>query len=272
MIGFPNAKVNIGLNIIEKRPDNFHNIETVLYPVGLKDILEIIEVRDTCSSVRFTNTGIPIDACAENNLCVKAYNLLSEDFNLPPVSIHLHKIIPVGAGLGGGSADAAFTIKMLNEKFRLDITDAETVKYAKQLGSDCAFFLENIPSMATGKGDRLEPVEPYLEGFYLVLVFPGIYISTSKAYSGVIPEKPERSLKDQIKQPVKQWKDSICNYFEKIIFSEYPEIREIKEKLYKLGAVYSSLSGSGSAVYGIFDREPDLKEISKDYTVWQTVI
>jgi len=272
MISFPNAKINIGLDVIEKRPDNFHNIDTVLYPVDIKDILEIIEAQDDNGSVRFTSSGLPIDADAGNNLCVEAYRLLCGDHNLPPVCIHLHKVIPVGAGLGGGSADAAFTIKMLNKLFSLNITEQGMVEYAKRLGSDCAFFINNHPARATGRGDILEPVETDIAGYILVLVYPGIFISTAEAYSSVTPEKPQQLLKDLVMQPLKQWKGTVHNSFETTIFTKYPELREIKEKLYGLGALYSSLSGSGSAVYGIFDKQVDTDKVFSGYKVWQTVI
>ncbi|MFL5764320.1 MAG: 4-(cytidine 5'-diphospho)-2-C-methyl-D-erythritol kinase [Bacteroidia bacterium] len=256
MITFPNAKINIGLNIIGKRDDGFHNIESVMYPIGLCDALEIIGNKEPgAEQFIFTSSGIDIPGNAKDNLCRKAYDLISRDYALPNVRVHLHKHIPVGAGLGGGSADAAFFIRLLNEKFEIGLAWGEMHHYSRQLGSDCSFFISNKPAFAEEKGDQFESVLLDLSGYYIVLVCPPIHVNTAKAYSGVKPQKPVRSLEEDIqKLPAAQWKDHIYNDFEDSIFSQFPEIKKIKESLYEKGALYASMSGSGSSVYGLFER------------------
>lgn len=262
MILFPNAKINIGLNIIEKREDGFHNIESVMYPITLCDSLEVIENKDVKSKkINFTSSGIDILGDPESNLCVKAYNLISIDYPLPKINVHLHKHIPIGAGLGGGSSDAAFFIRLMNEKFDLGISWGEMHNYARQLGSDCSFFVSNKPAFAEGKGDQFESLALDLKGYHLVLIYPNILISTAKAYSGVKPHKPARSLENDIKDlPIEEWKSYIHNDFEDSIFPEFPELQNIKQRLYEEGAVYASMSGSGSTLYGIFKDKTDLKD------------
>jgi 4-diphosphocytidyl-2-C-methyl-D-erythritol kinase len=262
MILFPNAKINIGLKIVEKRNDGFHNIESVMYPISLSDALEVIENKDDKSEkIIFTSSGIPIPGNTETNLCVKAYNLISADYSLPKVKVHLHKHIPIGAGLGGGSSDAAFFIRLMNEKFELGISWGEMHHYARQLGSDCSFFVTNKPAFAEEKGDQYEPVSLNLSNYHLVLIYPNILISTAKAYSGVKPQKPSRSLEKDIQSlSIEEWKHHIHNDFEDSIFPEFPELEKIKQKLYDEGAVYASMSGSGSAFYGIFKDKTDLKD------------
>ena len=275
MVCFPNAKINIGLNVIEKRSDGFHNIESVFYPVGWCDVLEIIEskVQDLKFKVEFTYSGIGIPGKAEDNLCCKAYELISKDYPLPPAKVHLHKIIPVGAGLGGGSADAAFFIKLLNDKFELNLSWGEMHHYAKQLGSDCSFFIGNKPAFVKGKGDDQEGIKLDLEGYNIVLIYPNIHINTAEAYAGVKPEKPSESLEKLIQLPVGQWKNKIHNDFEDSIFLKYPEIKKIKEQLYSQGAVYASMSGSGSTVYGIFKTIGEFSEKEFDNCrVWKKTI
>jgi len=265
MILFPNAKINIGLNIVRKRSDGFHNIETIFYPIGLSDILEI----NQAESMRFQNTGIPVEnRNPENNLCYKAYQVLKADFNLNPVSIHLHKIIPFGAGVGGGSADASFTLKMLRTLNNLNLNDQQLFKYAEKIGSDCAFFLLNKPAFATEKGNSLTSICLDLKGYFLVLIHPRIHISTAKAYSNITPEKPRKSLQDLIKTPIENWKETVVNDFEKTVFAIEPELKNIKEELYNQGAVYASMSGSGSAIYGIFKNRVDLKKHFSPYFIW----
>jgi 4-diphosphocytidyl-2-C-methyl-D-erythritol kinase len=261
MISFPNAKINIGLNIIEKRSDGFHNIQSVMYPIGLKDALEVIENNENDQKIVFSASGIKIPGDASTNLIVKAYNLISQEHILPKVKVHLHKNIPIGAGLGGGSSDAAFFIKLLQQKFELDITWGEMHHYAKQLGSDCSFFVSNKPAFAEGKGDEFESLQFSLQGHHLVLIYPPIHINTAKAYSGVKPKQPTRSLENDIQQlDINDWKNHVHNDFEDSIFVSFPEIKQIKESLYEKGAIYASMSGSGSSVYGIFKDKPDLKE------------
>lgn len=265
MILFPNAKINIGLNIIEKRSDGFHNIETIFYPIGLSDILEI----NPAESTQFQNTGIPVEnRSPENNLCYKAYQVLNDDFDLNPASIHLHKIIPFGAGIGGGSADASFTLRILRNLNNLNLNDQQLSKYAEEIGSDCAFFLLNKPAFATEKGNRLTPVCLNLKGYFLVLIKPDIHVSTARAYSNITPKRPTKSLPDLIKTPIENWKETVTNDFEKSVFAIEPELKNIKEELYNQGAVYASMSGSGSAIYGIFKNRVDLKKYFRSYFIW----
>ena len=273
MLCFPNAKINIGLNIVEKRPDSFHNLETLFYPIGLSDILEFT-IDDTQSGdIRFLNTGIVIDDDIKNNLIVKACKLLINKGQCKKFNIRLHKIIPIGAGLGGGSSDGAFMVKSLNEKMKLNLKKSELQDYSQQLGSDCSFFIDNIPSLAFEKGNKLKPVNMNLKGFYLVLVVPPIHVSTKEAYANIIPAKPKISLIDLINLPVNEWRNNIKNDFEESIFLKYPEIKDIRNKLYELGAVYASMSGSGSSVYGIFYEMIDAKKyFDYKYFIWQEIL
>jgi len=271
MISFPNAKINIGLNIIEKRDDGFHNIESVFYPVSLCDALEIIENKeDGAARFTFTSSGIEIPGAPTDNLCYFAYHLVAEHYSLPNVKVHLHKNIPIGAGLGGGSADAAFFIKLLNEKFELGISWGEMHNYAPQLGSDCSFFISNKPAFAEGRGDVYESMKLDLSNYFIVLVYPKIHINTANAYSGVKPKSPSRSLEsDILNLPIEQWSDFIHNDFEDSIFPKFPEIKSIKEKLYTKGAVYAAMSGSGSTVFGIFKKETNLRSEFADCFVFE---
>lgn len=252
MISFPNAKINIGLNVVSKREDGYHNLETIFYPVKLADALEIVKADKT----EFTSSGIAIDGKPESNLVFKAYELLQNDFDLPPVKLHLHKVIPFGAGLGGGSADAAFALKMLNDFFKLEIPSAKLESYASQIGADCPFFINNKPTFAYGIGDQFKPVNLNLSEFQIVIVKPNISVSTPEAYRNIIPTKADFSLTNINNLPVEDWKQHIRNDFEKSVFPQYPEIELLKEKLYELGAVYASMSGSGSAVFAIFRHLP----------------
>lgn len=254
MIAFPNAKINIGLNITERRADGYHNLETIFYPVKIKDALEVVD----SDKLGFASSGIEIPGSADRNLCLKAYHLLKADFNLPPVTIHLHKHIPIGAGLGGGSSDAAFCIKVLNQKFELGLDGEQMAAYARQLGADCAFFVENQPVYAFEKGDRFEPVALNLEGYNIVVVMPPVHVSTAEAYRGVVPQPSSASLKELVRLPLGEWKHHIRNDFEKHILQNHPIIAEIKTELYAAGALYACMSGSGAAVFGIFDNVPDL--------------
>ncbi len=272
MISFPNAKINIGLNIVRKRDDGFHDIETVFYPVKICDILEILENPLGSRMPLFHNTGLLIDVSLDRNLCVKAYHLLQKDYKLPEISIHLHKIIPFGAGLGGGSSDAVFTIKLLNKLFSLELTNDKIRNYAIMLGSDCSFFIESIPVFASGRGEVIQSVDLNLTGLYILIVKPPFGISTIEAYSELIPEIPYYNLIESIKLPLEKWTDIITNDFEKKLFVKYPELSRIKEKLYKAGALYASLSGSGSALYGIFKNEPDIADLFPGNFVWSGVL
>lgn len=272
MICFPNAKLNIGLYVTEKRPDGFHNIETVFYPIGLSDALEFrADNSISNSNYIFSQTGIKLGDCTpENNICIKALNLIREKYIIPPVEIHLHKNIPAGAGLGGGSSDAAFFIKMLNEEFSLKLSNQELKVLAANIGSDCAFFIDNVPSLGTEKGNVLSPVSFSLKEYTLLLVKPNIHVSTSEAYKGVNICKPSRPLSELIIQPVEDWHKSILNVFENSVFDKYPAIGHLKDKMYSMGALYASMSGSGSSVYGIFKEGIiDTSWVSKDYFYWK---
>ena len=257
MVVFPNCKINLGLHILRKRSDGYHDLETIFYPLPLLDCLEIIENKNNAKhfSLPFTCSGLSLDGDSSSNLCVKAYRLLKKDFpQLPNVKIHLHKQIPSGAGLGGGSADGAFTLTLLNEMFALGCSQQQLLGYASHLGSDCPLFILNKPCYATGRGEILEPLRLGLDDYYFIIVNPGIHIDTGRAFLEITPTLPELSLKDIISLPVEQWKDQLHNDFEKILFKQHWEVVEIKDELYRLGALYASMSGSGSTVYGIFKK------------------
>jgi 4-diphosphocytidyl-2-C-methyl-D-erythritol kinase len=255
MITFPNAKINLGLNITEKRPDGYHNLETVFYPIPLEDALEINLATNRTNKFSLHQSGMPIDGKPEDNLVVKAYLLLDEKFNLPPVDIHLYKHIPSGAGIGGGSADAAFMLKLLNDLFSLGLSIGELEGYAAGLGADCAFFIQNRPTFAEGIGNLFSPVSLSLKDYRLILIKPDIFISTKAAFANIKPRKPACSLKEVITRPVSEWREHMVNDFEESVFPQYPEIGEIKEMLYRQGALYASMSGSGSSVFGLFDKQ-----------------
>jgi 4-diphosphocytidyl-2-C-methyl-D-erythritol kinase len=251
MVTFPNCKINLGLNIVNKRTDGYHDIETVFYPVKLNDAIEVIEKKN----IQFSVSGLAIEGDHANNLSMKAFHLLKKDFpQLRPVHIHLHKTIPIGAGLGGGSADGAFTLKLLNKKFGLGLSEKQLIDYSLQLGSDCPFFISNKPCCATGRGEILEQIHLDLSNYKIVIVYPGIQVSTSLAFSAIKPAAPEKSIKEIIKQPVETWKEELKNDFEEPVFNKYSEIKKIKDDLYAAEAIYSSMSGSGSAVYGFFEK------------------
>lgn len=265
MICFPNAKINIGLNVVEKRPDGYHNIETVFFPIPLKEALEIVHHPHSRDAYAWSNSGIKVDTPAENNICIKALNLLRQDFDLTPVQVHLHKQIPFGAGLGGGSADGAFMLNLLNDFFELNLSPDDLKHYAVQLGADCPFFIDNQSAMATGIGEILHPIELNLSGYHLALIKPDIHVSTPEAYRGIIPSHPSTSLKEDIHRPIEEWKEVIKNDFETSVFAQYPLIGEIKEQLYEQGALYAAMSGSGSSVYGIFKNAPILSGFEQHY-------
>jgi 4-diphosphocytidyl-2-C-methyl-D-erythritol kinase len=255
MIKFPPCKINLGLHVVEKRNDGFHNIETMFYPLPLTDAIEIVPATDGIT--QFTSSGNDIPPDGKNNLCERAYEIVREKYDLPPVKIHLHKNIPTGAGLGGGSSDAAFTLLILNEMFDLELSKKQLLLFATTLGSDCAFFIYNEPCFATGRGEILQPRPLSLHPYHILLVKPDIHVNTAIAYSGITPTKPSVSLNDVFKLSVKSWKDILVNDFEKTVFLKFPEIASIKDKLYSLGADYACMSGSGAAVFGLFERKPD---------------
>jgi 4-diphosphocytidyl-2-C-methyl-D-erythritol kinase len=258
MIVFPNCKINLGLHILQKRTDGFHDLETVFYPIALQDALEVVQNPSPTPTIQFNTTGLKIDSSAEDNICFNAYQLLKKDFpELPAIKMHLHKVIPSGAGLGGGSSDGAFTLLLLNKKFSLGLSEEQLLNYALQLGSDCPFFIKNKPCYATGRGERLEEIELDLSHYKIVLINPRIHIHTGKAFSKITPCHQRTSIKEIIQQPIGKWKDLLKNDFEEVVFAEYPEVKTIKEELYKQGAVYASMSGSGSSIYGLFHKNTE---------------
>ena len=284
MICFPNAKINLGLNIVYRRQDGYHNLETIFYPIGLQDALEIVPTlpevpppnRDLNSEIghvgvnektggntpnRFFQTGDVIHGNNGDNLVIRALQLISNEKELPPLDIHLFKKIPSGAGLGGGSSDAAAMLRIVNDSFRLCYTDQELAQLAAKLGADCPFFLFNRPAFATGIGDELESLEVDIDDLFCVLVKPDISIPTKEAYAMITPRKPELSLKEIVKKPITEWKELMKNDFEPSVFEKYPQICRIKQQLYERGALYASMSGSGSSVYGFFRKEQELKEL-----------
>jgi 4-diphosphocytidyl-2-C-methyl-D-erythritol kinase len=262
MITFPCAKINLGLNIVSKRPDGYHNLETVFYPIPLTDALEIKYMDEKFPSESPCDlkiTGKDVDCNEEDNLVIKAYQLLAADFQLPRVHAHLVKRIPTQAGLGGGSSDAAYMIRLLDERFRLNIGIPEMERYAAKLGADCAFFITADPSYAEGIGDVLMPVDvpgAGLGGYYLAVVKPSVAVSTRDAYAAIVPKTPAKCCRDIVRQHIETWKDELVNDFEAPIFAMHPELAAIKQSLYDAGAVYAAMSGSGSALFGIFREQP----------------
>ena len=258
MITFPNSKINLGLNILDKRANGYHNLETCIYPILWHDILEIIPSK----SFSFVQTGRIIPGDPKHNLCVKAYNLIKKYYQIPPTNIHLHKIIPTGAGLGGGSADAAFTLKMLNQLFLLKISNKRLKHYASLLGSDCPFFIDNLPAIASGTGTKLEPYELNLSKYYIIVIFANLHLSTSNSYAHIQPKIPKNSLRASLKN-LKKWPTLLRNDFEPPLFNNTPLLANIKSRLYTQGAFYASMSGSGSAVYGLFENPPEVSAFQK---------
>ena len=271
MITFPCCKINLGLNIVAKRPDGYHDLETVFYPVPLCDALEIKKMDDEFPSptpIDLKITGNVVECNESKNLVVKAYRLLAQDYKLPRIHAHLVKRIPTQAGLGGGSADAAYMIRLLDERFRLNMGNAEMERYAAQLGADCAFFITSEMAYATGIGEILTPVdneENNLEGYYLALVKPNVAISTAEAFAGITPKKPIKNCRDIVRQPIDTWRTELTNDFEKPIFAIHPILATVKEKLYEQGALYAQMSGSGSTIFGIFGQKPrNIEELFPD--------
>ncbi|NEW85029.1 MAG: 4-(cytidine 5'-diphospho)-2-C-methyl-D-erythritol kinase [Mariniphaga sp.] len=269
MVLFPNAKINLGLNILRKREDGYHELETVFYPIGLKDGLEFIENKQ--NKINFTSSGLPLNIDPEENIVIKAYRLLAADYSLPGLDLHLHKVIPFGAGLGGGSSDAAFLLKGLNDYFELGLFISQLKKYATKLGADCSFFLENKPAFACGIGEQLQTIKFSLTGYYIVLVKPPLGVGTKEAYAGIKPSIPKKSLLDSVKLSPDNWQNCIVNDFETSVFPLFPAIAQIKTKLLELGAVYAAMSGSGSSVYGLFNSEPQffVTDFPEDSFIWK---
>lgn len=258
MISFPNCKINLGLNIIGRRPDGFHDLETVFYPALIRDAVEIIVSDDQSKDIYFSSSGNAVAGNEDDNLCIKAYRLLRKDFpQIPAVKIHLHKQIPMGAGLGGGSADASAVLALLNNKFQLNIPQEQLMDYALQLGSDCPFFIMNKPAFASGRGEVLFPVDIDLSEYKIMIVHPGIHVNTGGAFRQLDPAdfSPAGELQKALKEDISLWKELIKNDFEKPVFTRHPQIKEIKEQMYEAGAAYSAMSGSGSSVFGIFSND-----------------
>lgn len=267
MLILANAKINLGLFLTEKRADGYHNLQTVFYPIKIHDVVELVDAEETSMLIK----GIDIPGDASDNICLKAFQTLQQDFNLPHQQIILLKNIPVGAGLGGGSADAAFLIKLTNKKFELGLTDEQMEAYARLLGADCAFFIKNRPTYAFAKGDEFEDLSVDLSAYYLVLVKPPVHVSTAQAYSNINIKVPSTSLKDLIHLPLQDWQAHIFNDFEPSVFAKYPEIDEIKTKLYQAGAKFVLMSGSGSSVFAIFEKEVKLPDLEKENLVFYDV-
>ncbi len=267
MVVFPNAKINFGLFVTSKRTDGYHNLETIFIPLkGYCDILEVVINNDTDYD-QFVNTGLIIDGKPENNLCHKAIGLLRQKIEIPRLKIHLHKIIPFGAGLGGGSSDAAFILKLLNTQFNGNLISSELEKIASSIGADCAVFIKNEPVFATGIGNQFSPVNLNIDGLWVVIVIPPVNVPTAMAYKNISPKIPSVGLNTLIQEPFDNWKNCICNDFEPFVFNQYPEIKQIKDKLYKKGAIYASMSGSGSSVFGLFYEKPGI-DFPSDYKVF----
>ena len=278
MIDFPCAKINLGLNITEKRADGYHNLETVFFPITICDALEIKTMDERFPSnvacdLKVTGNNV---CCNENdNLIVKAYNMIAADFDIPRVHAHLYKNIPSEAGLGGGSSDAAYMIRLLDQRFRINIGNAEMEKYAARLGADCPFFITAEPSYAEGIGEILSPVnitDNNLEGYSLVVVKPQIAVSTKEAFSNITPRKPLMCCREIVAQPIETWKDALCNDFEESVFGIYPQLDDIKNRIYTLGAAYAQMSGSGSSLFGIFKSDVDEQSIKNEFADCRTFV
>ena len=277
MITFPIAKINLGLNVVEKRLDGYHNLQTVFYPVPIMDALEIAPMSegfpsDVDCDLKVTN--IHIEGDEKRNLVVRAYQLLKKDFpSLPRIHTHLWKGIPTQAGMGGGSSDCAYMIRLLNETFDLQLTNEQMQQYAAQLGADCAFFIESVPCYAEGIGEQLEPISLDLSGWYIGVVRPDIPVPTKEAFSRIHPHYPSLNCREVVMQPVETWRDNLINDFEESVFALHPEIGAVKEQLYKMGATYAAMSGSGSALFGLFKEEPDgLRQAFPDMFTFSTVL
>lgn len=261
MINFPIAKVNLGLNVVEKRPDGYHNLQTVFYPIPIKDVLEVQVMDEAFPSdydCDLKVTNITIDGDEQRNLVVRAYQLLKQDFpTLPRIHTHLWKGIPTQAGMGGGSSDCAYMMLLLNKQFRLGLTDEQLMRYAAKLGADCAFFILSRPCYAEGIGEKLQPIDLSLSGYYIAVVRPDIPVPTKEAFSRIRPHYPAQNCREAVMQPVETWHETLVNDFEESVFALHPEIGNIKQKLYDMGATYAAMSGSGSALFGLFKRQPD---------------
>jgi 4-diphosphocytidyl-2-C-methyl-D-erythritol kinase len=267
LILFPNCKINLGLHIVRKRDDGYHDLETIFYPIALNDAVEVIENFSPNYEPELHCSGLAVDGNVHDNICVRAYNILKKDFpQLPPVKIYLHKVIPLGAGLGGGSSDGAHTLMLLNKKFALGLNQQQLIDYSLMLGSDCPFFIINRPCIAKGRGEIMEEIQLDLSSYHFALVHPGIHVKTAWAFTGIEPAEPSVALTEIIQQPVDSWKNILTNDFEKPVFEKYPELAKIKQDLYDAGATYATMSGSGSTIVGIFKNAPkDLSSLFPRY-------
>ena len=269
MLLLPNCKINLGLQVVRKRPDGYHDLQTVFYPIPLRDNLELRELRNRDAPYTLQLAGQTIEGNPDDNLIIKVYRQLKEEFDLPALDIYLYKHIPLGAGLGGGSSDAAFMMKGLNEVFELGLSDYEMERRLAGLGADCAFFVQNVPAYATGIGDELTPIPLSLKGMYIVLVKPDVFVSTREAYAGVTPKEPEHDLLKALRRPVTEWRDRVVNDFEPSVFAAHPELAAVKQTLYDMGADYAAMSGSGSTLFGLFSRPvPEARKVFKEHFVW----
>lgn len=269
MLLLPNCKINLGLQVVRKRPDGYHDLQTVFYPIPLRDNLELRELRNSDAPYALQLAGQAIEGNPDDNLIIKVYRQLKEEFDLPALDIYLYKHIPLGAGLGGGSSDAAFMMKGLNEVFELGLSDYEMERRLAGLGADCAFFVQNVPAFATGIGDELTPIPLSLKGMYIVLVKPDVFVSTREAYAGVTPKEPEHDLLKALRRPVTEWRDRVVNDFEPSVFAAHPELAAVKQTLYDMGADYAAMSGSGSTLFGLFSRPvPEARKVFKEHFVW----
>ena len=261
MINFPIAKINLGLNVVEKRPDGYHNLQTVFYPVPIKDALEVHVMDEAFPSdydCDLKVTNITIEGDEQRNLVVRAYQLLKQDFpTLPRIHSHLWKGIPTQAGMGGGSSDCAYMMLLLNQQFQLGLTDEQLIEYAAKLGADCAFFILSRPCYAEGIGEKLQPIDLSLSGYYIAVVRPDIPVPTKEAFSRIRPHYPAQNCRETVMQPIETWRDTLINDFEESVFALHPEIGNIKQQLYDMGATYAAMSGSGSALFGLFKKQPD---------------
>lgn len=261
MLYFPNAKINLGLEVLRKREDGFHDLSTSFYAIPWRDVLEIIPSEKDS----FDSSGINIPSDGSPNLCQKAVSLLRRDYDFPPLKMHLHKVIPIGGGLGGGSSDASFTLKAINEQFSLGISEQKLIDYSLELGSDCPFFIKNRAVIAGGRGEVMKEISLDLQGYYLLLLNPRIHVSTKDAFSRVVPNSERKSIEEILLSDIREWKELLVNDFEESVFSIYPKIQALKELLYSRGAVYAAMSGTGSTVYGIFKEEIEMSEWEGQY-------
>jgi len=273
MIAFPHAKINFGLNVVSRRDDGYHNLETVFYPVQWCDVMEIIPGPKHTIGIETHLSGIPVQGKHSDNLCVKAYNLLRRNFPVRSVKLYLHKQIPMGAGLGGGSSDAAFFVKKMNELFSLGISQEEMQSLVREIGADCAFFIEGKPVYAEERGDKFIPIALSLAGYYVAVIYPEVHIATAAAFADIVPSPPPYNCRDVVtKHPVGAWKDLLKNDFETTVFAAHPEIARVKQVLYDAGAIYASMSGSGSAVYGLFEKKIDVQRIVPGMNCWSGLL